>query len=911
MALSSVLLVGCFGKSAEEYVADAKVALAKKNDAAAVIELKNALQADPSLAEARLLLARALYGSGDIAGAAIELDKAAQAGQPKASLAPLDARLMLGRGESAKLLQTYAQTRLEVPADQADLLGSVAIAHGLQRQFSESIRAVDVALQLTPDDVRLLMIRARALNERDGTEAGLQAVEAALAKHADSGEAWQAKGDLLALGGRADEALTAYRQAAKLTPKSVEVQSLLLGLFLDKQDVKAATAQYDILKQVSPKGLQTYFLGAQLSLLKNDLNAAREQIQAVLKVAPNDGRVLQTAAAIELRRGSVIEASRHLSKAVAANPANGSARLMLAQTELRAGDAAKALSTLQPLLETATPSAVALAVAVDASQMKGDATATDAYLQRMAKISPNDVRVQVAMAMADIRKGRTASGTEALRSLAARGPDTTADMALFDLHLREKAFDAALADLAGVERKQPGKPMTALMRGKLELTRGQAGAARQAFESALKLDPGFAPANFALAGLDLGDKDYASATGRYQKVIAAQPHNVEAQLGLVAVRDRSGANVRELADMLKKLVTDMPSEPGPRLALIEAQVKGHQIDQALSTAQEAVAALPDSQEVLAALGRVLMRKGEMDLALANFNKLITLRPESPQSYMPLAEAYASRNDRANAMRTLNRALAQRPDFLPAQAMLLQLATGSGDLAAGRRIAQTVQRQSPESPAGFVLGGDVNAAGKSWDLAAQDYRTALSKGAGSETAIKLDRALTAGGRKAEALKFRADWQGAHPDDVSFLYHLGDTAMAARDLAQAEAHYQSVLKIAPDSAPALNNLAWLLGQAKKPEALRFAERANELAPKQPAFMDTLAGVHAQLGQFDKALEIQKQAVALAPDVAPLRLSLARIYVAAGQKAAAREELTRLAELGDQLPQQQEVRQLLAGL
>jgi predicted Zn-dependent protease len=38
--------------------------------------------------------------------------------------------------------------------------------------------------------------------------------------------------------------------------------------------------------------------------------------------------------------------------------------------------------------------------------------------------------------------------------------------------------------------------------------------------------------------------------------------------------------------------------------------------------------------------------------------------------------------------------------------------------------------------------------------------------------------------------------------------------------------------------LNNLAWVAGQMKDPKAIEYAEKANKLAPNQPALMDTLA-------------------------------------------------------------------------
>ena len=46
----------------------------------------------------------------------------------------------------------------------------------------------------------------------------------------------------------------------------------------------------------------------------------------------------------------------------------------------------------------------------------------------------------------------------------------------------------------------------------------------------------------------------------------------------------------------------------------------------------------------------------------------------------------------------------------------------------------------------------------------------------------------------------------------------------------------------NALALNNVAWLMAQQKKPGALPLAEKANKLMPDQPALMDTLAYVLA---------------------------------------------------------------------
>ena len=70
------VLVACGGKDPEQLVASARDYLQKNDNAAAIIELKNALQEKNDFPEARLLLGKALLDSGDVVGAEAELRKA-------------------------------------------------------------------------------------------------------------------------------------------------------------------------------------------------------------------------------------------------------------------------------------------------------------------------------------------------------------------------------------------------------------------------------------------------------------------------------------------------------------------------------------------------------------------------------------------------------------------------------------------------------------------------------------------------------------------------------------------------------------------------------------------------------------------------------------------------------------------
>ena len=181
----------------------------------------------------------------------------------------------------------------------------------------------------------------------------------------------------------------------------------------------------------------------------------------------------------------------------------------------------------------------------------------------------------------------------------------------------------------------------------------------------------------------------------------------------------------------------------------------------------------------------------------------------------------------------------------------------------------------------------------------------------DLATKLHAALGQAGKAGDAEQFAATWMKAHPKDVAFLAYLGDAAIARRDYAAAEKRYLAVLQIQPENPVILNNLAWVSQQLRKDGALAYAESANKLSPNQPAFMDTWAMLLSAKGDHAKAIELQTKAVELQPTNEALRLNLARIYVASGDKQRARSELDTLVKLGDKHPSYAEATVLLKAL
>jgi predicted Zn-dependent protease len=100
----------------------------------------------------------------------------------------------------------------------------------------------------------------------------------------------------------------------------------------------------------------------------------------------------------------------------------------------------------------------------------------------------------------------------------------------------------------------------------------------------------------------------------------------------------------------------------------------------------------------------------------------------------------------------------------------------------------------------------------------------------------------------------------------------------------AEYEAILKMAPNSPAALNNLAWQCSQAGDARALPLARRAHELAPGNPAIADTLGVLLVAANQAGEGLPLLRQAAAAAPQSAEIAYHLADALRRSGDEAGA---------------------------
>jgi len=910
--LAALLLVGCGGDNPAALVSSAKELLQKHDHKAAAIQLKNALQQDPKLGEARFLLAKALLEGGDPTGAEVELRKAQEVNYPPEQVTPLLARTLLMLGQAEKVTNELAKVQLTTAEAKADLLTSVGQAYLMQDKPKEAEAAYAASLAAQPGYAPALIGDARLKASGGDLPGALALLERGLQDSPLLYDAWQLKGDLLAAQGDAVGAMAAYRKAVEIKPDFLSAHAAIIRLLLAENKLDEAGTQLAAMKQIAANHPQTHYLTAMLAYQKKDYVAARDAILLMLRAVPENPLGLQLAGLIEYEAQAYAQAETYLLKALPRTPELGIARRVLIASYLRNAQPGKALGVLEPVLDKIDKDSNMLALAGQVFLQNGQVDKAGTYFAKAAALDPKNAGKRTSLAMVNLAKGDTEGAFRDLEQVAAGDTGHRADLALIAAHLQRREFDQALKSIAALEKKQPDNPLTHNLRGTALLGKRDVAGARKSFERAMALNAAYFPAAANLANLDLAEKKPEEARKRFEAVLAKDPKNVQALLALAELRLKAGGTSEEVAALISKGVTANPADPAPRLALIGLYLSKKEVKSALAAAQDAVAALPERPEILDAAGRAQQAAQDYNQALATYAKLAAIKPDSPLPYLRMAEVDVAAKNKPAALEHLQKALKIKADSLDAQRGIIALELDAGRSKEALAMAREVQKQRPKEAIGYIFEGDAQASQKNWADALVAYRTGLREtGGASELAVKLHTALLASGSSAEADKFGETWLKEHAKDARFRLYLAEVSGARKDYAGAARQYRILLEVQPDNPTVLNNLAWVSGQMKDPKAIEYAEKANRLSPNQPALMDTLAVLLVDKGDQARGLELFQKAVELAPQATQIRFNYAQALIKAGQKSEARKQLDELAKLGDKFPGQAAVAELMKQL
>jgi tetratricopeptide (TPR) repeat protein len=187
-----------------------------------------------------------------------------------------------------------------------------------------------------------------------------------------------------------------------------------------------------------------------------------------------------------------------------------------------------------------------------------------------------------------------------------------------------------------------------------------------------------------------------------------------------------------------------------------------------------------------------------------------------------------------------------------------------------RHFEAVLKMTPDSASGHFNYGTAVAADKRFEEAVSHYRRALALRPTYAVAHNnLGSALVQLGRPQEALASFREAARLDPRLSEAQLNAGLVSQAVGEFGEAASRFRLAVESSPEWLTALQSLAMLLATApdaavRNPsEAVSLAERAAKISHRRDAgALDVLAVAHASAGDFDRALAVIDEALALNP-------------------------------------------------
>ncbi len=894
LLLLAGVLAACGKPDAAQLLAAGQELQAKGDIRSAQIQIRAALQADPSLHAARLAFGKLLMASGDAELAVVELERVVREAPTLPGAHEEYARALVVSANEKRAIQALTTLKPPNASELASVRAQLALVWSSLGEARKADDALKAALAADPKNPLALNYAARSAWQQGDAAAANRYIAAALEASPGHADALNLRGLFKQAQGDLQGATVDWEASVAAAPAQVPAHESLIAASLAQGDAATARKRLDALKKHMAWHPSARLAEARILIAENNLPKAREIVLGLLSAAPDHPSLLSLAGAIESRIGSPVQAAAHFRKLLAASPDRDGARIELARVEMRLGQYADALRTIAPITarDDAPPNVLALASEAELNQ--GNFKRADELLRRASEAAPDDTRLQSARLVRRMRLGEVEQPLAQLEALARDSKDSYADDALFAARMALGDFDAALAVLDRIAQKNPGKAQNAELRARVYLVKRDFAKGRQALNEALKLDPKSFGAVAALAMIDQLEGQPEQAIARVQAAVDADPANAVALMLLADLRARHGGTIEQTTALLKRAVAASPLSAGPRLKLIELSLNRRLYKEALEHARAALAELPNDERLLDAAGRAQLASGDVEQAATTFRSLSSLLPKSAAPLLELARVYQIQGRNEAVLTTLRRAVELEPTSEAVQKVYVDILMSSRMAPQALAHVRKLREARPKEPVGYALLATVLERNRDVPGAAASLRDGLAQTSQPELARRLYALLLRHGKTADASAFAAQWMKRVPDDLPFEALIAEYEITQGQLKPAEERLRRVVQQYPANVTALNNLAWVVANSAGSDAVGFARRALSVAPDRPDLLDTLALALSIEGKHPEAMAAQRRAVELAPENPLIRLGMARVALAAGQKDQARKELAELKKL-----------------
>jgi tetratricopeptide (TPR) repeat protein len=340
-------------------------------------------------------------------------------------------------------------------------------------------------------------------------------------------------------------------------------------------------------------------------------------------------------------------------------------------------------------------------------------------------------------------------------------------------------------------------------------------------------------ARFTYARLAAYFQRFEVAEIAVDELLKEYPRN-EAYLGLKADLLQTFNKNEEALKLIAKAAEQDGASESLRFTYGKLLGESGQSDKAKRIFEELHLENPDNPDVIFALGLLALEREDGPTAKTFFSQLLQMGDAGGQAsyFMGLAEEMNDNIDSALVWFASVPADSQR--FEMAQTRYINLLAKQGDIDKARQHLKLLRQERPQQAIDFYL---------------------------FEAAFLRDQ-----GMPEESFNVLSEALINHPGNIDLLYSRAMVAESIDKLDVLESDLRTILKIDPNNSQALNALGYTLTDRtdRHDEALELINKALELRPNDPYYLDSLGWVYYRMGDLEKAEYYLREAVAIQADV-----------------------------------------------
>ena len=705
---------------------------------------------------------------------------------------------------------------------------------------------------------RYLQDGDRLLEQHKYAEAVVQ-YRNAIRQDARFGQArWQLANAYMA-GQNAAAAVREYVRAADLLPERTDVQLMAAKILLLSQQFDQSRGRSESVLKREPQNVDALILRASAMAGLKDVDGAVREMQQALDFAGNDSRLYTNLGAFQAIKGDRKDAEAAFKKAVEVDPKAFDARIALANYYLAIADNASAERTLK------------------------DTLALDA----------NHVQANKLLAAVYMRTGRMKEAEQPLVSTAKTVGDAPSKLLLADFYLQlnrpddarpilqglvsdKKSYSAATLRLAGIERgskrsdaayrlvgevlkAEPRNPLAWAVQSEWHLQDGDAKAALESAQAAVKIDPASARAQYAVATAQVGLGNRRAAIDALNEVLRLSPKMLAAQVLMSRMQLATG-NADSAVQYATLARSTQPGNVDAQLALVNGQLAKGRVPDATAGIAQLVAQYPQLAAVQLANGKILFARNDLTGARTAFTRALENNSTRAEALEALLRLDAREKRLPAAVTRIEQYSAKDPKNPVLRYLAAQTYAASGDQAKTEQTLRQVIDLAPDTMEAYVALGRLYVTQKKLDQARTEFDHAAAR---------------------------------RPNEVA------PATMAAMILQMqdkpedARKRYEAIVTQSQQRAPiAANNLAWIYAESGQnlDTALQLAQTAKAQLPDLPQVDDTLGWIYVKKNLPDLALPSLEASAARDPKNAQYQYHLGVAYAKKGDIPKARAALER---------------------